>query len=83
MIRTPKRIFNMGMELLTINVDQEAARAYQSSSQEERQKLDLLLSLKLKQALQDSRSLREVIQEISKKAQARGLTPEILQSILK
>jgi hypothetical protein len=72
----------MRTEEITIHVDAEAANAYRSASEENRRKLDLLLSLRLTEATRSSRSLKEVMREISWKAQERGLTPEILESIL-
>ena len=44
--------------------------------------LDLLLSLHLHDALHPSGSLQDLMRELSRKAQERGLTPEILESIL-
>lgn len=72
----------MIMQEITIRVTPDAAATYLSASEEERRKLDALLSLRLTEASQRNRSLREVIQEISTEAQAKGLTPEILQEIL-
>jgi hypothetical protein len=69
-------------EEITIRVDPEAAQAYRAASEQERRKLDLLLSLRLHDALRPSGSLKELMREISRKAQERGLTPEILESIL-
>lgn len=69
-------------EEITIRVDVDAAKAYREASEQDRRKLDLLLSLRLHDALQSNRSLKEVIDDISAKAQERGLTPEILESIL-
>jgi hypothetical protein len=63
-------------------VDAEAANAYRAASEEERRKLDLLLSLRLKDATRSELSLRQTMLEISRKAQERGLAPEILKSIL-
>ena len=42
-------------EEITIRVDPEAARAYRTASDENRRKLDLLLSLRLHDALHTSR----------------------------
>jgi hypothetical protein len=67
---------------ITIRVDPDAASAYLAASEEERRKLDLLLSLRLQDVTQAGESLDEVIRDVSGKAQARGLTPEILESIL-
>lgn len=72
----------MKTDTITVRVDAETAKAYESSSEIERRKIDLLLNLKLKQMVKPSRPLEEVIQEISQNAQNRGLTPEMLESIL-
>jgi hypothetical protein len=72
----------MQTEEITIRVDPDAARAYRSASEQERRKFDLLLSLRLHDVLRTSGSLKELMQDISRKAQERGLTPEILESIL-
>lgn len=67
---------------ITIRVDEDAAKAYRSAPEEERRKLDLLLSLRLSEATQSAGSLKDVMREISRKAQDRGLTAEVLESIL-
>ncbi|ODS31265.1 MAG: hypothetical protein SCARUB_03610 [Candidatus Scalindua rubra] len=72
----------MKTEEITIRVDEDAANAYRSASEEDRRKLDLLLSLRLSEATRSAGSLKDVMREISRKAQDRGLTPEILESIL-
>ncbi len=72
----------MQTEEITIRVDAEAARAYRAASEQERRKLDLLLSLRLRDALQPSGSLADLMRQLSRKAQERGLTPEVLESIL-
>ena len=72
----------MKTEAITIHVSAEAADTYRSASDEERRKLDLLLSLKLTDVGRTVDSLEEVMREISRKAQERGLTPDIMDSIL-
>lgn len=69
-------------EEITIHVDPAAAQAYRSASEQERKKLDVLLSLRLRDALHPSGSLKDLMSEISRKAQERGLKPEILETIL-
>jgi hypothetical protein len=69
-------------EQITITVDREAAEAYRAASEQERRKLDLLLTLRLHDALRPTGSFQDLMRDISKKAQERGLTPEILESIL-
>lgn len=71
-------------EPITINVDPEAARIFKNASPEQRAKLELLISLQLRSSSQQpARSLTEVMDEIGRKAQERGLTPEILEEILR
>jgi Flp pilus assembly protein TadB len=72
----------MQTEEITIRVDPEAAQAYRTAPEEERRKLDLLLSLRLQDALRPGGSLKELMRDISRKAQERGLTPEVLEAIL-
>ena len=67
---------------ITIRVTEEAARTYETASPEEQRKLDALLSLKLSEIRRTGKSLEEIMSEISRKAQERGMTPEILESIL-
>jgi hypothetical protein len=68
---------------ISIEVDSEAAKAFAAASQEERLKLELLLALRLRELTSGpSRPLKEIMDELGAKAQARGLTPEILDSLL-
>ena len=69
-------------ETITVTVDSEVAEKYRSASESERLKLDWLLSLHLRDLMGPRRPLEETMQELSRQAQERGLTPEILQSIL-
>ena len=72
----------MQTEEITIRVAPDAAQAYRTAPEEERRKLDLLLSLRLQDALRPGGSLKELMRDINRKAQERGLTPEILEAIL-
>lgn len=72
----------MGTKTITIRVSPEAAYACETASAERQRKLDALLSLKLTEVAQAKRLLKTIMSEISRKAQERGLTPEILKSIL-
>ncbi|MEN9521587.1 MAG: hypothetical protein RLZZ381_4175 [Cyanobacteriota bacterium] len=72
----------MATEEIKIRVDPETAKAFNSTSASERQKLELLLNLKLKESLSNSDSLLKIMDEISQEAINKGLTPEILQSLL-
>ena len=68
---------------ITIRVDAEAAKAYAAASPEEREKIDLLLSLRLSQVTDASAPFEQVMREISEAAQERGLTEERLSEILR
>ena len=69
-------------EQITVSVDSNVAERYHSASDEERRKLDLLVNLRLLDATQPGKSLRDVMCEISRNAQRRGMTPKVVQSIL-
>ncbi len=69
-------------EQITVSVDADVANLYRSASDNERRKLDLLVNLRLRDATESAKSLRDIMLEISRNAQRRGLTPEILQSTL-
>lgn len=59
---------------ITIRVTPEAASIYESASEQERRTLDALLSLRLSEIAEPSRSINEIMKEASKEAQSRGLT---------
>jgi hypothetical protein len=74
---------DMSTETITLEIDSEAAQAFKSVPISEREKLQILLGIWLKEyAKAGTVSLKETMSEISRKAQSRGLTPEILKSIL-
>jgi hypothetical protein len=79
---SPSEAPNMATESVTIELDADAARVFRDAPPEERRKLAALVSLRLLEAARDPRPLAEVMSEISRNAQARGLTPEILRAIL-
>lgn len=72
----------METEAITIRVTPDAARVFNAVSAEQQRKLEALLSLRLLELTQHSESLEDVMREISPNAQARGLTPEILDALL-
>ena len=68
---------------ITIEVDESAARAFVAAAPEEQRKLQVLLSLRLQElTAYPDRTLKEVMDEISIEAEAKGLTPEILETLL-
>jgi len=72
----------MTVATITIPLDTQTARIYTSAPAEDQKKLRLLMSLWLQEFANTPRPLQVVMDEISEKAQARGLTPEILDSLL-
>lgn len=74
----------MAKPTITILLDPETARAYNSAAPEEKRKMKALLSLWLRKlATGDYPSLQQTLDHVGRKAKARGLTPEILDFILK
>lgn len=74
----------MAKPTITIPLDPETAQAYDSAAPEEKRKMQALLSLWLRELTAGQcASLEQVLDEVGRKAKARGLTPEILESILK
>jgi hypothetical protein len=68
---------------IAIEVDSETARAFAATPPEERRKLQLLLRLRLRElTVRPARPLKQIMHEIGLEAEARGLTPEILESLL-
>ena len=69
---------------ITIEVDEEAAKFFSEASPGDRKKLQLLLSLRLKELTPAPRkSLQDVMDEMSQEAESRGLTPKILETLLR
>ena len=69
---------------IKIPLDPQTARAYDSATREEKRKLQALLGLYLRElTTRDLPSLQQVLDEVGAKAKSRGLTPEILDSLLK
>jgi molybdenum cofactor biosynthesis enzyme MoaA len=75
----------METKTISVRVNADAAQIYESAPAEEKRKLDALLSSRLREVTgrrKHKKSLKEVMNEISRKAQKRGLTPEKLDEIL-
>jgi hypothetical protein len=72
----------MSTEMISIRVDAEAARAFKALPEEDRRRLEAILSIRLSEITHGGESLDAVMQEISDRAKARGMTPEILNSLL-
>ncbi len=74
----------MATETITIQIDPEAARAYQDAPPADQKKMRALLSLWLRDlAKAGPTTLKEIMSDVGTTARARGLTPEILEDLLK
>jgi hypothetical protein len=68
---------------ITIPIDSDTARIYSTASADEQQKLQLLLRLRLRELTSHpQRPLSEIMDEIGRQAEAGGLTPDLLDSLL-
>jgi hypothetical protein len=74
----------MANRSISIPLDPQTARAYDSAAPEQKRKIQALLSLWLRElAVGGYPSLQQVLDDVGRKAKADGLTPEILDSLLK
>lgn len=68
---------------ITLKVSGKVAQAYQEATEKEKEYMNTLVNLFLEQEMKEEiDSLGTLMDEISEKAVSRGLTPEILESIL-
>ena len=72
----------MATEPITMEIDEAAARVYKNASPEQRRKLEVLVSLQLLEVATPTMSLRELMDAVGQRAQARGLTEARLQELL-
>jgi hypothetical protein len=69
---------------ISIPVDAETALAYSQATLEEQKKIQMLLSLRVRELFaQPDLSLQQIMDNIGAKAEAQGLTPEILEALLR
>jgi hypothetical protein len=80
----PDSEYEMATATISLEVDVETAQAFAAASAEDRRKLQLLLSLRLRELTAGhARPLKEVMDDIGRNAEERGLTPGILESLLR
>lgn len=75
-------------EEITIKVSSEVAQAYRNATEKEREELQLKIAAIIESQFQATRqssiaNLRNTMDKASLEAQSKGLTPEILESILR
>lgn len=69
---------------ISIPIDPQTAQAYDAAREQEKRKIQALVSLWLRElTAQDLPSLQQVLDETGRKAQQRGLSADVLDSILK
>jgi hypothetical protein len=74
----------MATATISLEVDAGTARTFIAASAEDRRKLQLLLSLRLRELTdRPARPLKDVMDEIGRYAEARGLTSDILELLLR
>lgn len=73
----------MTLATIEIQVDERAARVYTEASDEEREKLQSLLSIWLQEFDEASDDLLPLMEEIGERASERGMTPEVLETLLR
>ena len=67
---------------IEIELDEQTAQAYINAPQDAQEKLRVLLNLWLREFEAPPTEFGSLMDQISDKALARGLTPEILESLL-
>jgi hypothetical protein len=79
-----RKIKKMANPSITIPLDPQTARAYDSAGPEQKRKIQALVSLWLRElAAGEYPSLQKVLEDGGRKAKDRGLTPQILDSLLR
>jgi hypothetical protein len=74
----------MVTEPITLQIEVDAARAFTSASADEQEKLQALMGVLLREyAKSDVTSLKRTMDEIGERSREIGLTPQLLDSILK
>lgn len=73
----------MATEPVTLELDEAAARIFKEATPEQRRSLEALVSLHLLEAATSRQALRELMDIVGKQAEARGLTEERLQELLR
>jgi hypothetical protein len=69
---------------ITIPLDPQTAQLYESAAPDDKRKILALVSLWLRElAAGEYPSLQQVLDDVGRKAKDRGLTPEMLDSLLK
>ncbi|MCX7109388.1 MAG: hypothetical protein NTX45_04465 [Proteobacteria bacterium] len=69
---------------ISIEVDAKAAQTFFNAPEEEKHKLQLLMSLRLQELTVGlTRNLSEIMDEMGAYSETQGMTPDILESLLR
>ena len=73
------------MERIVLEVDDATGKAYQQFSMKAKDEFNRVINLFLKKAINDAdlNNYKKFLDEMSREAQANGLTPEILAELLR
>ncbi|MCA9962635.1 MAG: hypothetical protein KC423_00270 [Anaerolineales bacterium] len=72
----------MTLATLEIQLEEDVVQLYKTASSEQKGKMQLLINLWLREFDPMAHSLSQVMDEISDNAAARGMTTELLESLL-
>lgn len=70
------------VNIIQLPVEKEIAELYQYFPSQEQEKLGLLVGLWMRQMADSTTSIHQLMDAISDQAQARGLSPKILEALL-
>ncbi len=70
------------MVTVKIPLDNETAKIYEKAPLADKKKIQLLMSLWLREFEKPSVTLDKLMDDIARKAKKRGLTPKVLEAIL-
>jgi hypothetical protein len=74
----------MANPTITIPLDPQTARAYDSADPDQKRKIQALLGLWLRELTSsENPPLEQILKEVGQKARERGLTSELLDSLLR
>lgn len=73
----------MNTEEITIRVDAETAAAYRAADEQQRRKAAIMFALGFNRVNRDRRSVRDVFEQVSADARARGMDDYVLAELLR
>lgn len=71
----------MALATIEIQLEEDVAQIYRKASSEQKEKMQILINLWLREFDPNALTLKQIMDEISDHAEARGLTPELLEAL--